>query len=203
MSQWIFSAFDWQQFQELESRIGSVRDVSDFEGVDIEGLDGFLEEFVEGTNPQVICNALVNQFCCSGSHVAVIESGMPAVIKYVAKMKDSEDVEMVMAELVAGGKNIEKWFKTEAGLVGLLTVSETRMLADFLLSRMAEEPPKEKSLLGAVGSFLSRTDVRRSDLEDLVEILGIAVEGGFGVAAFTDSSFSAPNQKESSESLSI
>ncbi len=122
--------------------------------------------------------------CCVGTPLE-IGSGLARIVANLGRRRGAEDAAETLAELAAGGKNLEAWLLPSFGLVGFLTPEETQKLAaDYALAAKSFRPRSVKKkrrvrrggLLGFLRNFLRRLFASGLQTDELASVLGELLE---------------------------
>ena len=89
-----------------------------------------------------------------------------------------------LAEMISVSPGILDWFKTETGVVGLLTVEETSELARWVgIFLRSYEPPRAAWGIAAITRHFRTSEPDVEHLEELFEVINEAAGEMLGLAA--------------------
>lgn len=193
---WHFYRFDHARYVTLRPALRSATTPEAFANL---AVDTETEEIVEALLAGEISlaagrEAFVQALCCVGDPLP-FDSGLPRFVTALGKRKGGEEATELLAEMLAGGKNLEPWLKPSTGLVGFLTPEETVRLYDsyaILLRRGHIRGGRGKRHGGALRAcigFMRRLFDRDPDSDEMLlplgELLREAVTRQEGLVAIT------------------
>ncbi len=136
---------------------------------------------------------IVRTECCLEMPL-VLDAAFPRFVRELAQRPHTDLAALLLSELIAGNKNIENWFRADAGLLGILTPEETHTLAanlrnlfqrGFLGSRRGRKR-RRGGLVGVIKGFLSGLFALSPSDEEILflldDLLRDATRNGEGLA---------------------
>lgn len=181
-SRWSFFAFDWTGYRAAEAALELACSEGDFTQLEIEAADEILAGFDETASAGTVCNALVREMFGQGEAL-FMESGLLEMIRELRRQSGGEEVADMLSELISAEPNVQCWFSTESGLVGLFTEAQTRQLhAAFDRFQAAFRPERARGF-AAISRLFSTTSPAFDRLGDLMDLIRSAVNAGQGLAA--------------------
>ena len=184
-ARWSFFPFDWQRFREIRPRLKLACESGDFSNIDWpEALDLF-EHANEHMQPEVICNELVVTMCASGEPL-FIEGGLPATILKLRKLPNGEEPGDLLAELISAAPGVEDWFKTDSGIVGILSAPTVEELTHMLSPFKLEAPKSRPKGIAQITRKLTTIDPPKDPLQSLIKLLEESAAHGYGIAAYQE-----------------
>jgi hypothetical protein len=186
MATWSFAAFDWVRFRALAPELKRAHSVGDLRASANEQIAEVASPFNADEPVSTVCNVIIVELCTRGKWV-VVRPSLPELVRRLCTRPAGEDAAEILTDLALSGQNIEPWFKSDAGLMGLLTITDVEHLAAHL-EAYARERPKSPPPEGVLGWARKLTPV--GDDEDLMEALtALVIEASLerlGLAAVLD-----------------
>lgn len=140
--------------------------------------------------------AFVETACCVGDPL-LLDSHFARFVSELGRHRGAEEASELLAELLAGSKNLEPWLRDSSGFGGILTPEETLSLARSYsvvtkrgrIGKRGKKRRRRGGLVGAVTDFIRRLFDRRPLDEEIVRLLGELIaeaqDNGEGVAVLT------------------
>ena len=184
-ARWSFFAFDWERFRQIRPRLKAACESADFTELDWpEALDLF-EHAEETMRPEEICSELVVTMCAAGDPL-FIEGGLPATILKLRKLPNGEEPGDVLAALISAGPGIDDWFRTDSGMVGVLSAPATEELLHQLAPFRMEDEERPARGIASLTRKLATTDSVKDPLQSLIRLVERAADHGYGIAAYKE-----------------
>jgi hypothetical protein len=185
-ARWSFFAFDWTRFRSTAPPLLRASKSGDFTTLQIPEADEVLCALDEETPPESVANALVAHLC-GAQDAALFEGGLSELVLWLRKQPHGEEAGETLGELISAGKNVEEWFQSDTGLIGILTEEETQSLASaFAYFRKTYRPPDQPRGLAAITRRFSAADPAKEHLSDLMEVIDEAAARGAGLAVLRE-----------------
>jgi hypothetical protein len=191
---WRFYRFDYARYLELRPALRSATTPVAFaalaDGPETQAIvDALLENAISLTEAR---QTFVQVACCPGDPLP-LDKGFPRLVGALARKRGAEDAAELLAEMAAGGKNLEAWLLPATDLIGFLTPEETARLHQSyaVLSRGGLRMGQARrvrrgGLLGGMTGFLRNLFDRGLQTQEMLPLLGSlieeAVENGEGIA---------------------
>ena len=180
---WTITAFDWSRLQELEGPLAAAHESGDFTRLSLPEIDSIFDHCPEDEPAESLCNAIIQVLCC-GEESAEFPSGFAELIHWLRKQPKGELPAEVLAQLITSEPNVEDWFRTDFGVVGILDVWQTLELLDQLKAFLADYvPPKLPRGFASLARRFSPSESHQSQIPDLLEIATHAAQKQVGLAA--------------------
>ena len=192
---WRFYRFDYAQYLELRPALRSATTPAAFAALaDSPETDAITEAVESGEiTIEAARHGWLIAVCCVGEGL-LLEGGFPRLVAALGRRRGAEDAAERLAELAAGGKNLEAWLQPSFGLTGFLTPQETaalatdyaRLTASGRLRSGKKRKTRRGGLVGFVRNFFRRlldAGLPAEELAPLIgELLTEAARKGEGVA---------------------
>ena len=198
---WRFYRFDYAQYLELCPALRSVNTPAEFaalvDSADVENLaaaDAIASAALNGEiTIQEARHHWIMATCCAGQPLEA-EGNFARLVAALGRRRGMEDAAETLAELAAGGKNLDSWLLPSFGLLGFLTPQETEKLAaecdripkSARLRSGKKRRGRRGGLFGFVRNFLRRllnVNPQTDELLPLIHaLLNEAAENGEGIA---------------------
>jgi hypothetical protein len=184
-ARWSFFAFDWERFRQIRPKLKLASEAADFTALDWPDAMDLFEHIDEAMRPEEISNQLITTMCAVDDPVYV-EGGLPATILKLRRLPNGEEPGDLLAELISAEPGIEDWFRTESGMVGVLSAPTTEELAHLVgpFDLNGEERPARG--VAQLARKLAVTDTPKDPLQSLIDLVKRATQRGCGVAAFKE-----------------
>jgi hypothetical protein len=182
-ARWSFFTFDWPRFRAISPRLQDAVTSADFTQLGLEDVSEVLDTLDEETSPETVANVVIAHLC-SGQEVALFEAGLPEMILWLRKQPHGEEVGEQLGELLSAEPHIEDWFRSDGGLIGILTEEETVSLdSAFTYFRKTYNPPSPLRGLASLTRRFSAADPAKEHLSDLMDVVAQAAgrHAGLGV----------------------
>lgn len=188
MRNWYFYHFDYSRYLEMRPYLGRAYSVTSFEPLLIDAeSQTIVEELSEGTISYTTArHALVEHFCCLGEPLT-FEKELPRFINMLNKKPEGEEASTLLSELLAGGKNLDKWLLPTEKIVGFLKPVQTESLEESLLYyRKKYRRRRKNGILTPITSIIlnifDAPPLPRTVMERLLPFLQEAIQEGLGIA---------------------
>jgi hypothetical protein len=181
-ARWLYIAFSWSAYYELEPLLRGF-DLDRRESLhSIEGAGEVLDDFDEDSPPEAIRNALLAELCVEGEG-ALFEQGLPELLRWLRHQPRGEDPAETLAGLITAQPGVEDWFRSDYGLVGILSADETSDLAR-VLGRFRRDyvPPPRPRGLAAIGRHFKTAEPAIEHLDELFAVVEEAAAEMLGLA---------------------
>ncbi len=181
----VFVGFDWSRYLRLRPALASGDGIGSYRTLEDAEAQAVIAQLPEEASGADIANCVLAEVCAVGTPV-MCRRALADLVKRLQTTDSGEAASELLTELALGRTNIEPWFQSDVGLIGLLTPAETRRLREHLNEHAAERPVQTRR-----GGLAGVIDLMRADgSEDalIAEIRTLAVwcaAAQFGMAALT------------------
>src|SRR5437879_4486361 len=123
---WYFYRFDYARYLALRPTLRAAVSPASFECLADDRETETIVEAVENREMSLLeaKQAIVQELCCRGEPIP-FQKGFPCFVAALGRNYEVEEGTELLAQILAGGKNLEAWLLPAGGLNGFLTPEET------------------------------------------------------------------------------
>jgi hypothetical protein len=177
-----FHPFDWAQFRAISTPLAKGYSTGDFSDPRLASAQPVLAELEAGLPLEQVCNAVALELCCLRS--GIVFHGTLFDELRALRRSGAVDAADQLTDLVLSGMNTQGWFRSESGLIGIMTEDGTRRLARLMAGATSRGPKVQapRGFMRIVAQLMAQ-EPDRDLLAELAQLATWSAEGGYGLAA--------------------